>query len=108
MLRLILELPDAAHYDLSSVRWIITGTAPLPNDSVRQAYELWPNIRIINVYGMTEGSTGTSTRTQRSALKPGSVGTPEDPDGVQIRDPAGATVPAGGPGEIWTQVRKWA
>jgi len=105
MLRLILDLPDAGRYDLSSVRWIITGTALLPNDTVRQSNELWPNVRVINVYGMTEGSAGTSTRTQRSALKPGSVGTPEDPGTVQIRDASGEVVPAGRTGEIWTRIR---
>lgn len=106
MLRLILDLPDAATYDLGSVRWIITGTAPLPNVIVRQTNERWPHIRVINVYGMTEGSAGTSTRSQRSALKPGSVGAPEDPDALQIRDEAGAVAPPGRPGEIWTRVRK--
>jgi len=106
MLRLILDLPDVDRHDLSSVRWIITGTAPLPSDSVRQSNELWPGIRVINVYGMTEGSTGTSTRSQRSALKPGSVGTPENVDDVQIRDAAGIPLGPGGRGEIWTRVRK--
>ena len=106
MLRLILDLPDAAGYDLGSVRWIITGTAPLPNVIVRQTNERWPHIRVINVYGMTEGSAGTSTRSQRSALKPGSVGTPEDPGALQIRDEAGVVLATGSPGEIWTRVRK--
>jgi acyl-CoA synthetase (AMP-forming)/AMP-acid ligase II len=105
MLRLILDLPDVAGYDLSSVRWIITGTAPLPNDSVRQSNDLWPGARVINVYGMTEGSAGTSTRTQRSALKPGSVGQPADPSSVQIRDASGEVLPHGQAGEIWTRVR---
>ena len=106
MLRLILDLPGVAGYDLSSVRWIITGTAPLPNDSVRQANDLWPGVRVINVYGMTEGSVGVTTRTQRSALKAGSVGTPEDPGTVQIRDASGGVLPPGGTGEIWTRNRK--
>lgn len=106
MLRLILDLPDIADYDLGSVRWIITGTAPLPNDSVRQANDLWPRVRVINVYGMTEGSVGTTTRTQRSALKAGSVGTPDDSGAVQIRDANGAVLPRGHTGEIWTRVRK--
>jgi len=106
MLRLILDLPDVAGYDVSSVRWIITGTAPLPNDSVRQSNQLWPRVRVINVYGMTEGSAGTTTRTQRSALKPGGVGTPEVPGSVQIRGASGAVLPPGRTGEIWTRVRK--
>jgi long-chain acyl-CoA synthetase len=106
MLRLILDLPDVAAYDLGSVRWIITGTAPLPPGSVRQANGLWPGVRIINVYGMTEGSVGTTTRTQRSVLKPGSVGTPDDLGSVQIRDAPGEVLPRGRAGEIWTRVNR--
>jgi long-chain acyl-CoA synthetase len=106
MLRLILDLPDVADYDLGSVRWIITGTAPLPSDSVRQSNQLWPGIRVINVYGITEGSSGTSTRTQRSALKPGSVGTPQDPSALQIRGASGEVLPHGSSGEIWTRIRR--
>jgi acyl-CoA synthetase (AMP-forming)/AMP-acid ligase II len=106
MLRLILDLPDVADFDAGSVRWIITGTAPLPHDSVRRAAELWPKARIINTYGMTEASVGTTTRTRESALKPGSVGTPEDPDSVQIRDDSGEPVPPGEPGEVWTRVKQ--
>jgi long-chain acyl-CoA synthetase len=105
MIRLIFELPDHAAADLSSVRWIITGTAPLPADSVQRLTELWPHIRVINTYGMTEGAVGISTRSRESALKPGSIGRPDDPDGVQIRDDSGAVLPPGQTGEIWTRVR---
>lgn len=106
MLRLILDLPDGDRHDLSGVRWIITGTAPLPSDSVRQAARLWPRARVINVYGMTEGSSGASTRSRESALKPGSVGKPEEPGSVRIRGESGDELPPGTAGEIWTRVRK--
>jgi long-chain acyl-CoA synthetase len=105
MIRLILNLPDPETTDLSSVRWIITGTAPLPADSVQRLAELWPRIRVINTYGMTEGSVSISTRTRESALKPGSIGRPEDPEDVQIRDGRGQVLPPGEEGEIWTRVR---
>jgi long-chain acyl-CoA synthetase len=104
MIRLILDLPDPAAADLSSVRWIITGTAPLPFDSVERMSELWPHIRIINTYGMTEGAVSISTRSRESSQKPGSIGQPDDPDGVQIRDTEGNVLPAGEAGEIWTRI----
>ncbi len=59
MLRLLLDSPNVASHDLSSVRWIFTGTAPLPPDTVRRAAEVWPDARIVNLYGSTEaGITG--------------------------------------------------
>jgi acyl-CoA synthetase (AMP-forming)/AMP-acid ligase II len=36
MLRLILDHPDAANYDLDGVKYRMTGTAPSPHDSVKR------------------------------------------------------------------------
>ena len=99
MLRLILDLPNVAEYDFSSVKWLMTGTAPLPHDSVRRAIALWPQARIRNSYGMSEGSFGVVTRSQEAVLKPGCVG--QVNDNVQIRDEAGNRVPDGTVGEVY-------
>jgi acyl-CoA synthetase (AMP-forming)/AMP-acid ligase II len=106
MLRLILDEPDIAARDFGSVRWIITGTAPVPNTLVRRAAELWPHLRIVNTYGMTESSVGVATRTQASVLKPGSVGKPADPASVEIRDGEGQPLQPGQQGEVWTRARR--
>jgi len=74
MLRLILDHPDVAKYDFSSVRFILTGTAPLQHDSVMRAFALWPHVMLRNSYGMSEGGIGTSTTTREQVLKPGCVG----------------------------------
>lgn len=103
MLRLILDLPNVEQADLSSVRWVITGTAPLPADTVSRMNDLWPHIRVVNVYGMTESAVSVATKTRTSVLKPGSVGTPDDPTSVEIRDVSGAVVPVGVDGEVWTR-----
>jgi acyl-CoA synthetase (AMP-forming)/AMP-acid ligase II len=102
MLRLILDLPDVAARAMASVRWVITGTAPVPHDTVERVLELWPHLRVINTYGMTEGSVSISTRGE-SVRKPGCVGRPSDPDVLQLRDATGAVVPPGTEGEIWTR-----
>lgn len=99
MLRLILDLPNVAEYDFSSVKWLMTGTAPLPHDSVRRAIALWPDVRIRNSYGMSEGSFGIVTRSKEAVLKPGCVG--QANDDVQIRDEAGTVVPTGTVGEVY-------
>jgi acyl-CoA synthetase (AMP-forming)/AMP-acid ligase II len=102
MIRLILDLPDVAEHPMTSVRWIITGTAPVPHDSVERLLQLWPHLRVINTYGMTESSVGLSTK-GASVRKPGCVGKPAVPGTVQIRDASGAVVPDGTPGEVWTR-----
>src|SRR3546814_1559177 len=37
MLRLVLDHPDVGDYDLAGVKYLMTGTAPLPHDSVMRA-----------------------------------------------------------------------
>lgn len=90
MLRLVLDHPDVADYDFDGVKYLMTGTAPLPHDSVKRAAGLWPHLRIRNSYGMSEGGVGLGTTSQEQVLKPGCVG--KLPDHMQIRDEAGTIV----------------
>lgn len=99
MLRLILDLPDAAAFDLSATQWLLSGTAPLPHDSVVRAFELWPHIRLRNSYGMSEGGAGLSTRSRESVLKPGCVG--RLPPNMELRGDDGLAAKPGEVGEIW-------
>ncbi len=100
MLRLVLDHPDVGDYDMDGVRYLMTGTAPLPHDSVKRAAELWPHLRIRNSYGMSEGGVGLGTTSQEQVLKPGCVG--KLPAHMQIRDEAGGVVTeVGVVGEIY-------
>jgi len=103
MLRLLIDHPEVSEYDLPSVRWIFTGTAPLPHDTVARVSALWPRPRLINVYGMSEAGSGAQTRSRGSVAKPGSVGKAEDPDLIALRDEAGRSVPRGEVGQIWSR-----
>lgn len=98
MLRLILDLPNVADYDFGAVKYLLTGTAPLPHDSVTRALGLWPHIRMRNSYGMSEGGIGVSTRADE-IRKPGCVG--KLPDHMQIRGEDGRPVKPGEVGEIY-------
>jgi long-chain acyl-CoA synthetase len=98
MLRLILDLPNVADYDFTPVKYLLTGTAPLPHDSVMRALELWPHIRMRNSYGMSEGGVGASTRADE-IKKPGCVG--KMPPHMQVRDESGLAVVNGIVGEIY-------
>jgi acyl-CoA synthetase (AMP-forming)/AMP-acid ligase II len=49
--------------------------------------DLWPNVRLRNSYGMSEGGIGVSTRTKEAVLKPGCVG--RMGPNMELRDEAG-------------------
>ncbi len=100
MLRLILDQSNVADYDFAGVKYLMTGTAPLPHDSVVRALALWPNVKMRNSYGMSEGGVGVSTTTREQILKPGCVG--KLPANMQIRDESGAVITTPGvSGEIY-------
>ncbi|GAA0762256.1 acyl-CoA synthetase (AMP-forming)/AMP-acid ligase II [Erythromicrobium ramosum] len=100
MLRLILDQPNVADYDFKGVRYLMTGTAPLPHDSVKRALDLWPHVRMRNSYGMSEGGIGVSTTSVEQVLKPGCVG--KLPEHMQLRDEHGKIVTQPGVvGEIY-------
>lgn len=109
MLRLVLDHPDVSQTDISSVRYILTGTAPLPPDSVLKVLELWPHVKLRNSYGMSEGGVSLVTSTREMVLKPGCVG--KMPGHMQVRDEAGDPVQDGVVGEIYgyqeTRRRYW-
>ncbi|WP_226019179.1 class I adenylate-forming enzyme family protein [Novosphingobium sp. FKTRR1] len=100
MLRLILDHPDVRDYDFAGVKYLMTGTAPLPHDSVKRAMELWPHVRMRNSYGMSEGGIGIGTTTKEQVLKPGCVG--KLPEHMQLRDEQGTVIAEPGVvGEIY-------
>jgi len=100
MLRLVLDHPEVANYDMAGVKYLMTGTAPLPHDSVKRAAELWPHLRIRNSYGMSEGGVGVGTRTREQVMKPGCVG--KLPAHMQLRDENGKVITQPGVvGEIY-------
>jgi long-chain acyl-CoA synthetase len=100
MLRLILDHPDVANYDFAGVRYLMTGTAPLPHDSVTRALALWPHVRMRNSYGMSEGGIGIGTTSQEQVKKPGCVG--KLPKHMELRDEAGNRIEQPGVvGEIY-------
>jgi long-chain acyl-CoA synthetase len=100
MLRLVLDQPNAADYGFEGVKYLMTGTAPLPHDSVVRALALWPHVKMRNSYGMSEGGIGISTTTREQVLKPGCVG--KMPEHMQLRDETGDVITkVGVSGEIY-------
>lgn len=105
MLHRILEHPDFAAADLSSLAAITYGAAAAPTALMRKAIAALPNVAFTNVFGQTE-TLGTyanlTPQDHHDPARAGSVGRPLP--GVQVRvvDPGtGADVQPGEVGELW-------
>ncbi|MBF6600234.1 MAG: long-chain-fatty-acid--CoA ligase [Dehalococcoidia bacterium] len=116
MLKRIMECEDFAKYDLSSLKLITYGAAPMPYEVVSRAVDVF-DCGLMNAYGQTE-STSTMTylgpEDHRIPREPGperekklhrlrSVGRAMDDIDVAIMDDAGRPLAAGGEGEICVQ-----
>ncbi|MGQ4274396.1 class I adenylate-forming enzyme family protein [Terrihabitans sp. B22-R8] len=85
MIAMMLREKEAlAAADLSSVRTVRMGSAPVNDALARQIRDLLPNARIINAYGTTEGGPIVFAADPEGAPLPtGSVGKPHS--GVEVR-----------------------
>jgi long-chain acyl-CoA synthetase len=98
MLQILLSMP-LEDYDLSSLRYIVSGASPLSIDVVTEFERRVPSVHIRQGYGLTETSA-SMTVTQPDNRKLGSVGPPSPGFDVRIVDEDGNEVPAGEEGEI--------
>ncbi|HWG72988.1 MAG TPA: class I adenylate-forming enzyme family protein [Acidimicrobiales bacterium] len=100
----VLDHPDFARRDTSSVRSVSYGGAPAPPDLVRRITEQFPGGSPSNGYGLTETSS-VSTMNQGAdyVARPDSVGTPVPVVDLKVVDVAGADLPTGAVGELWVK-----
>jgi long-chain acyl-CoA synthetase len=102
----LLRHPDLATRDLSSVRSITSGAAPMPVEMIEALRARFgPEVVIAEGYGLTEVTmVATQAPLARSAVrKAGTVGPPVFDTEVRIVDPAAfdlEPLPAGEPGEV--------
>ncbi|MDO8472661.1 MAG: AMP-binding protein, partial [Dehalococcoidia bacterium] len=54
MLKRVIDDPDFSKYDLSSLKVITYGAAPMPFEVIKKAIEVLPDVRFINAFGQTE------------------------------------------------------
>jgi acyl-CoA synthetase (AMP-forming)/AMP-acid ligase II len=97
----LVKHPAVAQFDLSSVRLVFSGAAPLGEDMAR-ALAAKLGCPVVQGYGMTEASPVTHLSPTRNApMKPGAVGRVVPSTEVKIVDVVtGDDVPAGAEGEI--------
>jgi long-chain acyl-CoA synthetase len=98
MLQLLLGQPLEDH-DLSSLRYLSCGGAPLAPEAEAEFRRRVPNVSIRQGYGLTETAALIATNPVDRG-KPGSVGIPVPGCEVEVRDDDGRALGPGEPGEI--------
>ncbi|MGW6460953.1 class I adenylate-forming enzyme family protein [Streptomyces sp. NPDC055078] len=107
MIQMVVSVPDAERYDLSSLRAVFYGAAPISERTLRAAMGLWGNI-MYQAYGQSEAlpatvltprhhRTGGSER-ERHILT--SAGRATVNTAITIRDESDHVLPVGRTGEI--------
>ncbi|HEU5110525.1 MAG TPA: AMP-binding protein, partial [Micromonosporaceae bacterium] len=98
----LLACPDIDKRDLSSIRAIGSGAAPMPLEMSRRLYDLAPDAMISEGYGLTEVTMGaTSGPTHRSGTrKIGTVGVAIFDTELRIMSDDGEPLPPGERGEV--------
>jgi long-chain acyl-CoA synthetase len=102
MVMQVLDHPDLATRDTSSVKGVGYGGAPAPPELVNRVKEHFNSSPASNGYGLTETSSLSTMNTGADYLaKPDSVGPPVPVVSVKAVDADGAEVLDGGIGELW-------
>ncbi len=102
----LLKLPHDVRdkYNLSSLNFVVHAAAPCPPDIKRRMIEWWGLI-INEYYAATETGPPIFHTAEEALKKPGTVGRLLEGAVVKIFDPDGNTLPVGGIGEIYIQVK---
>jgi len=114
MLKWIIDDPDFNSYDLSSLKVITYGAAPMPYEVIKKAIELLPSARFINAFGQTETAStitylgpedhvieGTEEEKEKKLKRlTSSIGKPLADVEVKIINEEGKTLPCYEVGEI--------
>ena len=115
MLKWIIDAPDFNKYDLSHLKIMTYGAAPMPFEVINKAIGVMPWVSFINAFGQTEtASTITSLgpddhkldglnegeRARKIRRLTSSIGKPLPDVEIKIIDEEGTVLPAGEVGEI--------
>jgi long-chain acyl-CoA synthetase len=100
----LLALPEEvrARYDVSSLRTMIHGAAPCPNEVKRAMLDWWGPV-VVEYYAATEGG-GATIFADEWLKKPGSVGKAWSYSVIKILDESGEEVPANQIGLVYLQM----
>ncbi|HUT69860.1 MAG TPA: long-chain-fatty-acid--CoA ligase [Desulfatiglandales bacterium] len=114
MLKWVIDDPDFHKYDLSNLKVITYGAAPMPFEVIKKAIQELPWVRFINAFGQTETASTITTLGPEDHVLDGteqeiekklrrltsSIGRPLPDVKVKIVDEEGNSLPVNGVGEI--------
>ena len=101
MYQALLDHPDLAKTDFSSLRVCISGGAPMPAE-LREKFIAATGASLVEGYGLTESSGVVATNPYDGPVKPGTIGQPLPATRIRLldkEDPA-KDAPEGEPGEL--------
>jgi long-chain acyl-CoA synthetase len=81
----MLNHPKLKSFDLSSLKYCISGGAPLPLD-VKQRFEALTGCKVVEGYGLSEASPSVTCNPVEGPVKEGSIGQPLPGTIVSLRD----------------------
>ncbi|MEE4496235.1 class I adenylate-forming enzyme family protein [Streptomyces sp. BE230] len=102
----LLAIPGVEEADLTSVRVVNSGAAPIDTHTLGQLHDLFPNACIVEGYGLTEATMALTTHPllRDNPTPRGSVGAPLFDTEIVIRElGCGPEVPVGEAGEVWAR-----
>jgi acyl-CoA synthetase (AMP-forming)/AMP-acid ligase II len=117
MLKRVIHDPDFNRYDLSSLKVVTYGAAPMPFEVINKAIKMMQWVKFINAFGQTETAStitalgpedhrieGTEEEKERKLKRlTSSIGKPLPDVEVKIVDEEGKTLPSLEVGEIWAR-----
>jgi acyl-CoA synthetase (AMP-forming)/AMP-acid ligase II len=117
MLKRVIDDPDFNRYNLSSLKVITYGAAPMPFEVINKAIKMMPWVKFINAFGQTETAStitalgpedhrieGTEEEKEKKLKRlSSSIGRPLPDVEVKIVDEEGKALPSLEVGEIWAR-----
>ena len=113
MLKELLDHPHYLRYDLSSLKVLTYGAAPMPLDVIRRAIDALPGVQFINAFGQTESAAtiatlgpddhllqGSPEEVEKKLRRLSSIGRPLEDVEVRLVGEEGQEVALGEVGEI--------
>lgn len=99
----LIQSEDRARFDLSSLRVIVSGAAPLATPTKEAIFECFPGIELHELYGLTETGLITNLRPADQMRKVRCAGPAFLNMEFRVVDPDGRELPCGEVGEIITR-----
>ena len=113
MLKQLMDHPEFGEHDLSSLKVITYGAAPMPFEVIKKALDVFPGISFINAFGQTETAStittlgpedhvisGTEEEREKKLRRLSSIGRPMSDVEMKIVGEDGQELPVGQVGEI--------